>query len=82
LCNSGRISIDSAAGISQAGYNKDLNRNHGRFVTGRKDRGTRTDHSAETGAFHMLSEKLQVSLLVVAKKNGNRSRRIVLYLIA
>ena len=75
LCNSGRISIDSAAGIGQARYNKDLNRNHGRFVTGRKDKGTRTDQSAETGAFHMLSEKLQDSLLAVAKKNGNRSRR-------
>jgi hypothetical protein len=43
LFNSGRISIDSAAGIGQARYNKDLNRNHGRFVTGRKDKGTRTD---------------------------------------
>ena len=75
LFNSGRISIDSAAGIGQARYNKDLNRNHGRFVTGRKDRGTRTDQSAETGASHMLSEKLKDSLLAAAKKNGNRSRR-------
>ena len=74
LCNSGRISIDSAAGIGRARYNKDLNCNHGRFVMGRKDKGTRTDQSAETGAFHMLSEKLQDSLLAVAKKNGNRSR--------
>jgi hypothetical protein len=62
LCNSGRISIDSAAWIGQARYNKDLNCNHGRFVTGRKDKGTRTDQSAETGTFHMLSEKLQDSL--------------------
>ncbi len=39
LCNSGRISIDSAAGIGQARYNKDLNRNHGHFITGRKGEG-------------------------------------------
>ncbi len=29
LCNGGCISIDSAAGIGQARYNKDLNCNHG-----------------------------------------------------
>jgi hypothetical protein len=33
LCNSGRISIDSAAGIGQARYNKDLDCKHGCFVT-------------------------------------------------
>ncbi len=75
LCNSGRISIDSAAGISQARYNKDLDHNHGRFITRGKGRGTRTDQSTETGAFHTLPEKLQDSLLAIAKKNGNRSRR-------
>ncbi len=76
LCNSGRISIDSVAGIGQARYNQGSQlHNHGRFVTGRKDRGTRTDQSAETGASHMLSEKLKDSLLAAAKKNGNRSRR-------
>jgi hypothetical protein len=41
LCNSGRISIDSATGIGQARYNKDLNCNHGHFVTGRKDMGNK-----------------------------------------
>jgi hypothetical protein len=38
LCNGARISIDSAAGIGQARYNKDLNHNHALFVTGRKAR--------------------------------------------
>jgi hypothetical protein len=71
----GRISIDSAAGIGQARYNKDLDCNHGCFITRGKGRGTRTDQSAETGAFHTLPEKLQDSLMAVAKKNGNRSRR-------
>ena len=75
LCNSGRISIDSAAGIGQARYNKDLYRDHGRFITRGKGKGTRTDLSAQTGAFHTLPEKLQDSLLAVAKKNGMRSRR-------
>jgi hypothetical protein len=75
LCNSGRISIDSAAGIGQARYNKDLDCNHGRFITRGTGRGTRTDQSAETGAFHTLPEKMQDSLLAVAKKNGNRSWR-------
>jgi hypothetical protein len=70
LCNSGRISIDSAAGIGQARYNKDLYRDHGRFITRGKGKGTRTDLSAQTGAFHTLPEKLQDSLLAVAKKNG------------
>ena len=75
LCNSGRISIDSAAGIGQARYNKDLYRDHGRFITRGKGKGTRTDLSAQTGAFHTLPEKLQDSLLAVVKKNGMRSRR-------
>ena len=74
LCNSGRISIDSAAGIGQARYNKDLDRDLGRFITRGKGRGTRTDQSAQTGAFHMLPEKLQDSLLAVAKKNAIQSR--------
>jgi hypothetical protein len=34
LCNGGHISIDSAARIGQARYNKDLNCNHALFVTG------------------------------------------------
>ncbi len=34
LCDSGRILIDSAAGIGQARYNKGLNHNHGCYVTG------------------------------------------------
>ncbi len=74
LCNSGRISIDSSAGIGQAQYNKDLDCNHGCFVTrGKKSR--RTDQLTDTGAFHALPEKLQNSLLAVAKKNGNKLRR-------
>jgi hypothetical protein len=73
FCNSGRISIDGAAGIGQARYNKDLDCNHGRFIT--RGKGRRTDQSAETGSFHVLPEKLQDSLLAVAKKNGNKSRR-------
>jgi hypothetical protein len=38
LCNGGRKSINSAAGIGQARYNKDLNCNHALFVTGQKAR--------------------------------------------
>jgi hypothetical protein len=75
LCNSGRISIDSAAGIGQARYNKDLDQDHGHFSTRGKGKGARSDQSAQTGAFHKLPEKLQDSLLAVAKKNENRSRR-------
>ena len=70
LCNSGKISIDSAAGIGQARYNKDLDRKHGRFITRGKGKETRTDLSAQTGTFHTLPEKLQDSLLAVAKKMG------------
>ncbi len=33
------------------------------------------DQSTETGAFHALPEKLQDSLLAVAKKNGRKSRK-------
>jgi hypothetical protein len=73
LCNSGQISIDSTAGIWQALYNKDLDCNHGCYVTGRK--GRRTDESTENGAFHALPEKLQDSLLAITKKNLNKSRR-------
>jgi hypothetical protein len=75
LCNSGRISIDSATGIGQARYNKDLDWDHGRFITRGIGKSTRTDLSAQTGAFHTLPEKLQDSLLAVAKKNGMQSRR-------
>ena len=75
LCNSGRISIDSAAGIGQVRYNKDLNSDHRRFITRGEGKGPRTDQSAQTGAFHTLPEKLQDSLLAIAKQNGNRSRR-------
>jgi hypothetical protein len=72
LCNYGRISIDSAAGIGQTRYNKDQ-RNRGCFVT--RGRNKRKDQSTETGAFHALPEKLQNSLLAVAKKNGRKSRK-------
>jgi hypothetical protein len=73
LCNSGWISIDSATGIGQAQYDKDLDCNHGCYVTGQK--GRRTDQSTENGALHALPKKLQDSLLAVAKKNGNKSRK-------
>ncbi len=73
LCNSGRASIDSAAGIGQAQYNKDLDRNHGCFVT--RERNISRDQSTETGAFQALPEKLQDSLLAIAKKNGTKSRK-------
>jgi hypothetical protein len=70
LCNSRRISIDSATGIGQAQYNKDLERNHGCFVT--RGMNKSKDQSTEAGAFHALPEKLQNSLLAVAKKNLTR----------
>ncbi len=73
LCNSGQISIDSAAGIGRAQYNKDLEHNHGCFVT--RGRNKCKDQSTETGAFHTLPEKLQDSLLAVAKKNGSKSKK-------
>jgi hypothetical protein len=73
LCNSGRISIDSAAGIGQMPYNKGLECNHGCFVT--RGRNKSKDQSTETGAFHALPEKLHDSLLAVAKKNGRKSRK-------
>jgi hypothetical protein len=63
--------IDSATGIGQAQYNKDLEHNHGCFVT--RGRNKSKGQSTETGAFHALPEKLQDSLLAVAKKNGSKS---------
>jgi hypothetical protein len=53
--------------------NKDLHRDHASFVTGQKSKTT--TQPTETGAFHALPEKLQDSLLAVAKKNGNKSRK-------
>ncbi len=73
LCTGGHISIDSAAGIGQARYNKDLNHDHASFVTGRKSK--KTTRPTETGAYHALPEKLQDSLLAVAKRNSNKSRK-------
>jgi hypothetical protein len=73
LCNSRRISIDSATGISQAQYNKDLKCNHGCFVT--RGMNESKDQSTETGPFHTLPEKLQDSFLAVGKKNGRKSRK-------
>jgi hypothetical protein len=69
LCTGGGTSIDSAAGIGQARYNKDL-RDHVSFVTGQKSKTT--TQPTETGAYYALPEKLQDSLLAVAKKNGNK----------
>jgi hypothetical protein len=73
LCNGEHISINSAAGIGQARYNKDLNRNHALFVTGGK--GKSKSKPTEMGSFHTLPEKLQDSVLAVAKRNGLKSRR-------
>jgi hypothetical protein len=75
LCNSERILINSATGIGRARYSKDLDHDHGCFITRGMGRGMRTDQFAQTGAFHMLPEKMQDSLLAIAKKNENRSRR-------
>lgn len=74
LCNSNRISIDSAAGIGQARFNKDMNRNHQQLVTGRKSK-SQGDTPPELGLFHRLPEKLQNFLLVVSKKNSVKSRK-------
>jgi hypothetical protein len=71
LCTGGHIAPDSAAGIGQARYNRDLNCNHELFVTGQKSKSK--SKPTETGAFHALPEKLQNSLLAVATKNGMKS---------
>ena len=73
LCNSGQILIDSASAIGQARYNKDLYCNHGCYVSGKKGRGN--DESTENGPFHALPEKLQDSLLAIAKKSGKKCRK-------
>ena len=74
LCNSGQISIDSATAIGQAQYNNDLNHNHGCYVSSRKGRGN--DESTENGLVHaLLPEKLQDSLLAIAKKSGKKCRK-------
>jgi hypothetical protein len=73
LCNGGHISINSAAGMGQASYNKDLNCNHALFVTGQKSKSK--NKPTEMGSFHTLPEKLQDSLLAVAERNGLKSRR-------
>jgi hypothetical protein len=71
LYTGGCISIDSAAGIGRACYNKDPNRGHASFVTGQKSK--KAIQPMEMGAYHTLPEKLQDLLLAVAKKNGNKS---------
>ncbi len=71
LCTGGRISIDSAAGIGQAHYNKDLNCDHASFVMGQKSK--KITCPTEMRAYHALPEKLQDSLLAVAKRNRNKS---------
>jgi hypothetical protein len=73
LYNGGRISINSAVGIGQACYNKDLNRNCALFVTGQRSKSK--NKPTGMGSFHTLPEKLQDSLLAVAKRNGLKSRR-------
>ena len=59
LCNGGRISIDSAAGIGQSRYNKDLNCNHALFVTGRKSKSK----SKPTSISYQKSYKILYLLL-------------------
>ena len=52
LCNGGRISIKSAAGIGQSRYNKDMARDHVKFITGRESKVDLL--TPELGTFHKL----------------------------
>ena len=38
LCNGGRISLESAAGIGRSRYNRDMARDHVKFMNGRKSK--------------------------------------------
>jgi hypothetical protein len=75
LCTSNCISLGSAAGIGQARYNKDMNRNHHSMVTGRKCNATEESTELEIGIYHRIHEKLQNSLLAAGKKYSKRDRK-------
>ena len=72
LCNGGRISLESAAGIGQSQYNKDIARDHAKFMTGRKSKADLL--TPELGTFHKLQEKFQNSLLSFCKQRASRTR--------
>ena len=72
LCTSGRISLESAAGIGQSRYNKDMARDHSKFITGRKSKVDLL--TPELGKFHKLQEQLQNSLLAFCKQRASRTR--------
>jgi hypothetical protein len=74
LCTSNRISLGSAAGIGQTRYNKDMNRNHHKLVTGRKYNESESKE-LEIGIYHCIHEKLQNSLLASGKRNSKRDRK-------
>ena len=71
LCNGGRISLKSAAGIGQSRYNKDMTRDHAKFMTGRKIKVDLL--TPELGTFHKLQEKLQNLLLAFCKQRASRT---------
>ena len=72
ICNGGRISLKSAAGIGQSRYNKDMARDHAKFMTGRKSKVDLL--TPELGTFHKLQEKLQNLLLAFCKQRASRTR--------
>ena len=72
LCNGGLISLESAAGIGQSLYNKDMARDHAKFMTGRKSKVDLL--TPELGTFHKMQEKLQNSLLAFCKQRASWTR--------
>ena len=72
LCNSGRISLESASGIGQSRYNKYMARDHAKFMTGRKRKVYLL--TPELGTFHKLQEKLHNLLLAFCKQRASRTR--------
>ena len=72
LCNGGQISLESAAVIVQIRYNKDMARDHVKFMTGSKNKVDLL--TPELGTFHKLQEKLQNSLLSFCKQRASWTR--------
>ena len=68
LCNGGRISLASAAGIGQAWYNHDYYRGHEELVGKGKQHKNNNPVPSGLGTFHTLGEELQNSLLACCKK--------------
>ena len=71
---SGRISLQSAAGIGQIRYNGDMSRRRKFLVTGRRSKLVH-DNDDDDGLFHQLPEELTDSLLSMAKKHSARARK-------